>query len=632
MGGSQSALDANPIPKDSLDFVGRNGNIYANAQPFSIKGVNWFGSEAYCGPPNGLEKHGITWYLDFLQRHNFNAIRLLFNHEHILKNDIVAAPQSEQLLFQTRYIDMFVVLAREAAKRGMLVMIGCHRITHEAWPGDGLWYGQGYSESRVLDSWTALTKILCNEWNVFGADLQNEPHASSWGKGLPTDWNKAAERIGNHIHEHCPRWMIMVEGVGYTPGAPGADRNDMGIWWGENLVGTNVAPVQLRNQDKLVYAPHVYGPSVYMQSYFRSPFFPTNMPQVWQQHFAFAKAKTGRPIVLGEIGGNYIGADKVWQDWAIPYMIDQGFGLFYFALNPDSKDTGGLVPRDDWSDPPPGSPEALKLKALAQIPSTDVFKVCPSCRPADAVVGGAASPPPAAAAAASHPPPPVSTNAATQSPPPPPPPPTPLTTAQASPARLPSGNTTTMEPAVPFTNDQATTSTFGSLFSDPFSTAVAIVLLVLVGMHVRSKRAAANGGDDGVSKVIPPVAAVPLPAPSKAPKKGKKGKKAKAADEDQAERVVLLLQDPDPELAAVEEAAAEEIDDGMAFDVGDRVRVRGLTAEPWHNGAEGTVAGHAQTPSGPRINVVLQDGTGLCLRAEMLERCVDDEGLDVCTI
>ena len=65
-------------------------------------------------PPNGLEKHGITWYLDFLQRHNFNAIRLLFNHEHILKNDIVAAPQSEQLLFQTRYIDMFVVLAREA--------------------------------------------------------------------------------------------------------------------------------------------------------------------------------------------------------------------------------------------------------------------------------------------------------------------------------------------------------------------------------------------------------------------------------------------------------------------------------------------------------------------------------------
>ena len=185
---------------------------------------------------------------------------------------------------------------------------------------------------------------------------------------------------------------------------------------------------------------------------------------------------------------------------------------------------------------------------------------------------------------------------------------------------------------MPFTNDQATTSTFGSLLSDPFSTAVAIVLLVLVGMHVRSKRAAANGGDDGVSKVIPPVAAVPLPAPSKAPKKGKKGKKAKAADEDQAERVVLLLQDPDPELAAVEEAAAEEIDDGMAFDVGDRVRVRGLTAEPWHNGAEGTVAGHAQTPSGPRINVVLQDGTGLCLRAEMLERCVDDGGLDVCTI
>jgi endoglucanase len=68
-----------------------------------------------------------------------------------------------------------------------------------------------------------------------------------------------------------------------------------------------------------------------LQSYFKSPFFPNNMPAVWQQHFAFAQEKTGRPIVIGEFGGDYTGADRVWQDWAIPYMIQQGFGLFYFA-------------------------------------------------------------------------------------------------------------------------------------------------------------------------------------------------------------------------------------------------------------------------------------------------------------
>ena len=100
----------------------------------------------------------------------------------------------------------------------------------------------------------------------------------------------------------------------------------------ENLVGTTVAPVILQKQSKLVYAPHVYGPSVYLQKYFTSPFFPGNMPAVWQAHFAFAKEQTGRPIVIGEIGGSYEGLDRNWQDWALPYCKEQGFGLFCTAL------------------------------------------------------------------------------------------------------------------------------------------------------------------------------------------------------------------------------------------------------------------------------------------------------------
>lgn len=55
-------------------------------------------------------------------------------------------------------------------------------------------------------------------------------------------------------------------------------------------------------------------------------------------------------------------------------------GIFYFALNPDSEDTGGLVPKD-WSLPAEGSLEYSKLQALAGLPSTNVFDVCPSCRP-----------------------------------------------------------------------------------------------------------------------------------------------------------------------------------------------------------------------------------------------------------
>ena len=65
-----------------------------------------------------------------------------------------------------------------------------------------------------------------------GADLQNEPHSASWGKGDErTDWGHAAERIGNHVLSQCARWLIFVEGVGYHPGAPGMDNDAWGIWW-----------------------------------------------------------------------------------------------------------------------------------------------------------------------------------------------------------------------------------------------------------------------------------------------------------------------------------------------------------------------------------------------------------------
>ena len=72
--------------------------------------------------------------------------------------------------------------------------------------------------------------------------LMNEPHAASWGFGKATDWDRGATRLGNKVLQLCPRWMVMVEGVGYKPGAP--DGNDPAncYWWGENLVGARVAP------------------------------------------------------------------------------------------------------------------------------------------------------------------------------------------------------------------------------------------------------------------------------------------------------------------------------------------------------------------------------------------------------
>lgn len=110
-----------------------------------------------------------------------------------------------------------------------------------------------------------IATALCDEWNVFAVDLQNEPHAASWGFGSKTDWDLGASRIGQHVNAQCSRWLIMVEGVGYTPGAPGGDDATEGFWWGGNLVGAKVAPISLDppsvgvTKNRLVYSPHTYG-------------------------------------------------------------------------------------------------------------------------------------------------------------------------------------------------------------------------------------------------------------------------------------------------------------------------------------------------------------------------------------
>ena len=51
-----------------LDVYGADGSLFVNGVPLNIKGVNWFGSESYGGPPGGLTVHTIDFYLDFLQQ------------------------------------------------------------------------------------------------------------------------------------------------------------------------------------------------------------------------------------------------------------------------------------------------------------------------------------------------------------------------------------------------------------------------------------------------------------------------------------------------------------------------------------------------------------------------------------
>eukprot|EP00967_Tisochrysis_lutea_P078963 scaffold107831_cov28-Tisochrysis_lutea.AAC.1 len=341
----------------------------SDCEPFLFKGINWFGSEDTNRVVQGLHNHPIDFYMDFLARNHFNAIRLLFSHSAVRDDEVLPEGSFDAALNPAlrgkRYLESLLEFARAAAPHGLLVLVAAHRLSPDAWPGDGLWYDDEISEDQVKQDWAKLARTLCGQWNVVGVDLQNEPHQATWGTGnIHTDWNRAASRLGDHVLDHCPRWLVFVEGI--FEGAPGEyDNGAGGYWWGENFVGVKTAPVRLQNQKRLILSPHTYGPSTYMQGYFEDRRFPSNMPDIWRSHFLFARDLSGAALVIGEIGGNYEDEDKVWQEEAIRFFAHERVGLFYFCLNPTSEDTGGIL-ANDWT-----TPVAGKLELLSRLPRTD---------------------------------------------------------------------------------------------------------------------------------------------------------------------------------------------------------------------------------------------------------------------
>ena len=263
--------------------------------------------------------------------------------------------------------------------------------SHSNWGSK--WTQRDFPLQKVFWSWEKIASELCGQWNVFAVDLQNEPSQASWGSGNPAnDWDTAAATIGDHVHERCSRWLVFVEGVADNPGAFRED--NAGTFWGENFKGASRHPVLLKDTSKLVYSPHAYGPAVYSMSYFHDRDFPRNMPAIWDDHWG---SRAGaQPIVIGETGGHYTGDDRTFQDALIEYCVERGVGLFYFALNPDAHQTGGIL-GDDWT-----TRIGDKLRLLRRLPATSLSNLPPMPPP----------PPPTPPSPSPSPPPPA--------PPPPP--------------------------------------------------------------------------------------------------------------------------------------------------------------------------------------------------------------------
>lgn len=305
-----------------------------------LTGVNWFGLETSNYAPHGLWQRPMGAMLDQVKALGFNVLRVPFcsqlfdagstpNGIDLTQNPDLASKTGPEILD---------ALIAAAGQRGLRVILDRHR------PDSGaqspLWYTTAYSEDRWIADWVMLAQHYRDNPTVVAFDLHNEPHANAtWGDGnTATDWRLAAQRAGNAILAVDPDALILVEGVEAVAGNF--------YWWGGNLRGAMAAPVQLSAPDHVIYSPHEYPASIYAQTWFSAPDYPANLPALWDATWGDLAATA--PVLVGEFGTKLAtDVDRQWLDSLTRYLAARGMSFTFWALNPDSGDTGGIL-ADDW--------------------------------------------------------------------------------------------------------------------------------------------------------------------------------------------------------------------------------------------------------------------------------------------
>jgi len=121
--------------------------------------------------------------------------------------------------------------------------------------------------------------------------------------------------------------------------------------------------------------------------------FPNNLPATYDLWFGFLSKKLNMTVIIGEWGGTYVnqGAPHVvqrnedkeylrtievkWNEALVDYLLKSGMGSFYWSINPESIDTGGML-LEDWI-----SPDTAKMSLLKRLPSTPTLPLLlPSTR------------------------------------------------------------------------------------------------------------------------------------------------------------------------------------------------------------------------------------------------------------
>ncbi|ASY20173.1 endoglucanase [Candidatus Planktophila vernalis] len=337
-------------PKFPLSTSG-NKIVDSSGAQVILQGVNWYGMENEPGTVIGLNARDYKLMLKQIKQTGFNVIRIPFSMQTLTKGKEVSSVAdyigSNRELKDKSPIEVLDALILEANVQGLMIILDNHSQADQGYRND-LWYGQaGYTEDDWVEMWKSLAIRYKDSPNVVGFDLKNEPHGkATWGDGSATDFRRAAERAGTAIQEVNPNPLIIVEGI---ENQVAGGQKLSGHWWGGNLEGVRNNPVRLPVANKVVYSPHEYGPEVSPQPWLISKNLEKNLLDRWSKGFGYIHDQKIAPILIGEFGAKDFSTKTIsgrWMKAFTDYLGKKGMSWTYWAWNPGSADTGGLLTPD----------------------------------------------------------------------------------------------------------------------------------------------------------------------------------------------------------------------------------------------------------------------------------------------
>lgn len=397
---ASKGLEAEVAAPQQHRWTSEDGNVLLNGQVFHIKGANWFGLETAGANLLGLPRISMGDMLDWLVKEDFNALRIPLSVQWALDFDHI--PNSQDFLEADAdlrgkpWVMVLDKLISESAKRGIVIMLDMHTIG----AGDNLttkrWYSERYTICDFRNAWQHVLNRYGDRWNIFALDLKNELHDVDWGSAeydgsqptvclsesgqspkqaanKPTDWRQEVESLIPElaIERQSPtgqtftfQGLYLVQGMHHgkigKQEFPYDIKKPFGFWFGGNLDGVRHYPVRVPDAlaKQVAYTIHVYGPSVYNQYYFETLNAyknPAALDVVYESQNGFVEPITKRAVIIGEWGGHNVvlqnqqdprnnGKDDAVILEAMARWFPENCiaDAFWWAINPESLDTGGL--------------------------------------------------------------------------------------------------------------------------------------------------------------------------------------------------------------------------------------------------------------------------------------------------